>query len=89
VKKTIEERKDYAKIIAQAWVDEEFKKRLIDDPATVLKENGIEIPEGMTVKVVERKENEIQIPLPPKPKVMAGAEELMERVQAFSFCTTV
>ena len=37
MKKTIEERKEYAKIIAQAWVDEEFMKRLLDDPATVLK----------------------------------------------------
>ncbi len=42
MKKTIEERKDYAKIIAQAWVDEEFKARLLADPATVLKEHGIE-----------------------------------------------
>ena len=67
MKATIEERKEYAKVIAKAWVDEEFKKRLIEDPATVLKENGIEIPEGMTVKVVERKENEILIPLPPVP----------------------
>jgi len=64
-------------------VDDEFKKRLIDDPATVLKENGIEIPEGMTVKVVERRENEIQIPLPPKPANLTGSvEELQERMQA-------
>ena len=82
MKKTIEERKEYAKIIAKAWVDEEFKKRLIADPATVLKENGIDIPEGMTVKVVERKENEIQIPLPPKPSNLEGSvEELQERMQ--------
>jgi hypothetical protein len=82
MKKTIEERKEYAKIIAQAWVDEELKRRLIEDPATILKENGIEIPEGMTVKVVEQKENEIQIPLPLKPEVMVGSvEELQERVQ--------
>ena len=82
MKKTIEERKEYAKIIAQAWVDEEFKKRLIEDPEAVLKENGIEIPEGMTVKVVEKKENEIQIPLPAKPSQTGSVEELQERVQA-------
>ena len=64
-------------------MDDEFKKRLIDDPATVLKENGIEIREGMTVKVVERRENEIQIPLPPKPANLTGSvEELQERMQA-------
>jgi len=83
VKKTIEERKEYAKIIAQAWVDEDFKARLLADPATVLKENGIEIPEGMTVKVVEQKENEIHIPLPAKPAhLTVSVEELQERMQA-------
>lgn len=67
MKKTIEERKEYAKVIAKAWVDEEFKKRLIDDPAAVLKENGIEMPEGMTVRLVEGKENEILVRLPSRP----------------------
>ncbi len=81
MKKTIEERKECAKTIAQAWEDEEFKKRLLADPATVLKEGGIEIPEGTTVKVVERKEN--QIPLPPKPNLaVRNVVELAERVQA-------
>ena len=85
MKKTIEERKEYAKIIAQAWVDEEFKAKLLTDPATVLKENGIEVPEGTTVRVVEQKENEIQIPLPPKPAdVNLSVEELGERIQAYS-----
>ncbi len=32
MKKTIEEGKEYAKVIAKAWVDEEFKKRLLGDP---------------------------------------------------------
>ncbi len=83
MKKTLEERKEYAKIIAQAWVDEEFKAKLLADPATVLKENGIEIPEGMTVKVIEQKENEIQIPLPEKPaNLNLAVEELQERAQA-------
>ncbi len=75
MKKTIEERKEYAKIIAQAWVDDDFKKRLLADSATVLKENGIEIPEGMTVRFVEWKENEIHVPLPPKP---VESEELSD-----------
>ncbi len=66
-------------------MDEEFKKRFIADPATVLKENGIEIPEGMTVRVVEQKEIEIQILLPPKPvKLSFGVAELSERMPATS-----
>jgi hypothetical protein len=62
---------------------EEFKKRLSADPATVLKENGIEMPEGWTVKVVELKDNEIRIPLPAKPTNFSGSvEEPQERMEA-------
>ncbi len=84
MKKSLEERKEYAKVIAQAWVDDQFKAKLLADPAAVLAENGIEVPEGMTVKVVEQKENEINIPLPAKPPNVEGSamEELHERVQA-------
>ncbi len=67
MKKTIEERKQYAKIIAKAWADDAFKKRLIEDPAAVLDENGIEIPEGTTIKFIEGKENEILLPIQPRP----------------------
>ncbi len=81
MKKTIEERKEYAKIIAKAWVDEDFKKRLLADPASVLAENGIEIPEGMTVRVVEGNENEILVPIPPRPPENAElSDEDLEKV---------
>ncbi|MFC1835033.1 NHLP leader peptide family RiPP precursor [Thermodesulfobacteriota bacterium] len=81
MKKTIEERKQYAKIIAKAWIDEEFKKRLFDDPATVLKESGIDTPERMTVKFVEGKENEILLPIPSRPPESAElSDEDLEKV---------
>ncbi len=79
--KNIEERKAYAKVIARAWVDEEFKKRLLDCPATVLAENGIEIPDGMTGRLVEGKENEILVPITPRPPESAElSHEDLERV---------
>ena len=81
MKKTIEERKDYARVIAKAWADEDFKKRLLDDPAAVLQENNIEMPEGTTVKFVEKYENEILIPLPPRPKdTNELSEEALEKI---------
>ena len=40
-------RKEYAKIIAKAWTDSDFKARLIQDPAAVLKENGILVSDDM------------------------------------------
>ena len=68
MKETIKERKKYARVIAKAWVDEDFKNRLLDDPASTLKENGIEIPQGITIRFVEENKNEILIPLPPRPQ---------------------
>lgn len=86
MKKTIEERKEYAKVIARAWVDEEFKKRLLEDPRMVLKENGIEIPEGVTVRFVEQKENEILIPFHPRPSETYDlSDEDLEKVAGGSF----
>lgn len=38
--------RDYAKIIARAWIDPSFKARLMEDPDLVLSEYGISLPEG-------------------------------------------
>ena len=36
----------FAKVIAQAWSDEDYKRRLLDEPAGVLAEAGAEAPTG-------------------------------------------
>jgi hypothetical protein len=43
----------WSQIVARAWCDEGFMKRLRSDPHSVLAEHGMEVPEGMEVKVVE------------------------------------
>jgi hypothetical protein len=60
--------KNYDKVVAKAWSDEEFKRTLIADPESVLKENGVEVPEGMEIKVVENTDKLVHVTLPPKPK---------------------
>ncbi len=75
--------KEWAKVIAQAWADEDFKNKLFSDPTAVLKDNGIDVPEGLKVKLVEDKENEVTIPFPARPSDLSGEPEaLQERVQA-------
>ena len=75
--------KEWAKAIAQAWVDEEFKKRLLADPKAVLKEVGIEFPEHIKLNMTEGKEDELNLTLPLKPADLTGSvEELKERIQA-------
>jgi adenylyltransferase/sulfurtransferase len=57
-----EYQKKYNKIVAKSWLDPVFKRRLIDNPAKVLKEEGIDVPEGVEVKVLESTEGGIHVP---------------------------
>ncbi len=50
---TQELRKAWARVVAKAWADEEYKRRLLTDPRAVAAEAGVPLPEGLTVKVVE------------------------------------
>lgn len=51
-------------IIAKASTDEGFRRRLIADPAARLKEEGIEIPAGLDVRVVEDGDNVVHLVIP-------------------------
>ena len=73
-----DQQRDYAKLVARAWTDEAFKAKLLADPAAALKEAGIEVPDGMTVKVVENTDTVFHLVLPPKPDVELSDEDLEE-----------
>ncbi len=78
-----DKQKEWAKVVAQAWVDEEFKKKLIADPKAVLEEYGIEFPPDVKVNMLESTQNEVNIALPLRPEGLTGSvEELQTRVQA-------
>ncbi|MBO06546.1 MAG: NHLP leader peptide family natural product precursor [Parcubacteria group bacterium] len=62
-----EAQKNYGKIVAKAWQDAEFKAKLMVDPKSVLKENGVEVPERSEVKIVENTDTLVHFTLPPKP----------------------
>jgi hypothetical protein len=64
---TSELQKNYAKIVARAWRDEGFKKRLVSDPGSVLKEGGLYVAPNRTVKVVEQTNEVFYFMLPQRP----------------------
>jgi hypothetical protein len=64
----------WAQIVNQAATDAAFKKRLISDPKAVLKEKGLEVPQGVTVKIVENTDQLLHLTLPPP----ASSQELSE-----------
>ena len=66
----------WGQVVARAWADEDFKSRLLADPAGVLREHGIEVPPGVQVEVVEDTEEVRHFLLPPSPSGELSDEEL-------------
>jgi len=58
---------EHAKIIAKAWRDPAFKAQLMANPAATLEAEGINVPAGVTVTVVENTGKHFHLVLPPKP----------------------
>jgi hypothetical protein len=66
-----------SQLIAKAWLDSEFKEKLIHHPRKMLQHEGIEIPEGVEVIIDQSTYNWSvgseagyvvwRIPVPPKP----------------------
>ncbi len=75
---------DLEKIIKRAWDEAEFKARLLSDPEEALKEEGIEVPEGVTVTVVENTKSAVHLVIPMRPEQELSDEQL-EKVSGGSF----
>jgi hypothetical protein len=60
-------RDEFDKIIARAWEDEGFKKRLLSDSVATLRESGIGIPEGVKFQVMENTIELVYLILPMRP----------------------
>ena len=70
-------------IIAKSWSDPEFKQQLINNPAAVLKQHGIEVPDGKQVKVVADDEHTLNMVIPQKPDQL-NDEQLTDTVGGMS-----
>lgn len=76
-----------AKIIARAWKDPAFKKKLLQDPKGALMEMGMKTGDAK-VKVVEDNNNSITFVLPPTPHNLGNiSEEQLETIAAAGGCT--
>ncbi|MDE0887959.1 MAG: NHLP leader peptide family RiPP precursor [Phycisphaerales bacterium] len=56
-----------ASVFAACWKDDALKARFISDPKAVLSEHGLDVPDGIDVKVVENSDNCVHIMLPAAP----------------------
>ena len=70
---------EFGKIIAKAWRDPAFKADLIANPAAALKAEGIDVPAGMAVTVLENTDKQFHLVLPPVPTGELS-DEALDRV---------
>ena len=62
-----EQKNALAQLFAACWKDEALKARFMSDPKSVLKDYGLEVPDGMDVKVLENADDCVHITLPAAP----------------------
>ena len=73
-----EQKNQLASLFAACWKDEALKARFMADPKAVLAEYGMDVPDGMDVKVVENADNcvHITMPAPPSDHMKLSDDEL-------------
>ena len=52
------------RVINKSWDDPEYKRRLLANPVEVLRAEGVNLPEGITVRVLEDTDKLLHLPLP-------------------------
>jgi hypothetical protein len=62
------ETNNLTKLFAACWKDDALKARFQANPAEVLAEYGMEVPEGIAVHVNENSDNTVHITLPATPE---------------------
>lgn len=73
--------------IARAWTDNSYKMKLLSDPPAALAEQGVEVPAGTTIKVVENTADTKHLVLPVAPSNVSelSIEELEKTAGGFTF----
>ncbi len=70
----------WAKLVAQSWGDANLRQRMLDEPAAVLKENGVQVPDGFRVHTFEDDGQTIVLPVNVEPAETELSEEELESV---------
>lgn len=79
---SIKQEKKWTRIVAKAWADEDYKQRLLDNPAEVLRDEGLDVADDITITVVPETEKPTWLALPLQQNEHPDAEEAEERIAA-------
>ena len=67
-----------AMVISRMWTDAALKKKFLADPNGVLKEEGLDVPAGITIKALENTDNVRYIGFTPDTDVNKNAEKVIQ-----------
>jgi hypothetical protein len=74
-------------VIAKAWADEDFKQALMRDPRAVIEGEGVHLPEGLEVRVMENSDSVFNLVLPPKPATLRDQSDMPDRNNNSCWCS--
>src|SRR6185312_16155436 len=75
-------RKTWAEVVARAWKDDLFKRKLLTRTDEALKEYGLAVPAGLNLKILEETSNSAYLVLPRKPQEELSETEMKKMVAA-------
>ncbi len=70
----------WSQIVAKARRDESFKRRLLAEPAAIVKEHGLEVPTGVQLRLVEKPGQILELTLLPVGLAAELSEEELSTV---------
>jgi hypothetical protein len=62
------------KLIIKAWQDDAFKQELLNNTKSVLQKEGVDLPEGIQVRVIEETPDTCYLVIPVPPNHQNGEE---------------
>jgi hypothetical protein len=69
-----EQGRKISQLIARCWADEDFKKKVLADPATTLRAEGLEVPAGLSYVAHENTERVVHLIIPAKPTELSDED---------------
>lgn len=73
------------RVIARAWAEPGFKKRLKEDPRTALAEMGVSVEADLEIKTIESTGKQRYFVLPPAPDGQNSIDQLQARATKSDF----
>jgi hypothetical protein len=75
--------KKMSQVIGKCWADEAFKRKLLADPVATLKAEGVELPAGISIKVLEDDDKVHHLVIPAKSSELSEGD--LEKVVGGGF----